>query len=493
VTGLTRFHRQRPNWTPSDAGLAIERTSIAVPLDYSRPDGPEITISFSRRRATRPEHRRGVLVAMDGGPGGNEGLGLAMPTRFDGTPLNEIYDIVGFDPRGYGESTPLTCDEAPKLAGFDSRPPDTDFALIAADMRAAEEACQRSGGELRRHVNTRNIARDLDVIRAVLRERRITYVGFAYGTYVGAVYGTLFPQRLSRTVLDSCVHPDWVWRKQFMMQAAAIRSNVDEWAGWVGERHSRFGLGRSAAEVLAAVEEIAAKLDAEPADGMTRTAFDGAVGNGAASRPGWAGLADLVAGLSTRTTGSLAATAAVLVGQGLRPGTHAANTSRVAKADEPARPRPRTRAAALEAVTCEAEWPEDLEVYYADMRHHRESYPYGFGVLRAQPWVGTFRTFTPPEPVTEVRREGYPRGLVVHAMYDPMDHYQGAVAMAERLGHHLITVLDDGGHKLYPTAGNEQVNAYVTRYLMEGVRPGRRVTCPGAPRPDIAADAEIRP
>jgi len=148
--------------------------------------------------------------------------------------------------------------------------------------------------------------------------------------------------------------------------------------------------------------------------------------------------------------------------------------------------RPRFEAV-LEAVTCETDWPTDLEGYFKDMRRFREEYPYGFGVLRAQPWVGTFRTFTPPEPRAAVRREGYPPGLVVQADADPVDYHEGGRAMAARLDHRLVLVEDSGEHELYALGDNAAVDEHVNRYLMTGELPDGNVVCPGPRRPDVPA------
>jgi hypothetical protein len=103
--------------------------------------------------------------------------------------------------------------------------------------------------------------------------------------------------------------------------------------------------------------------------------------------------------------------------------------------------------------------------------------------------VGAFRTFTAPEKPVVPARDGYPVGLVVQADGDPMDHYAGGVAMAERLGHHLITVEDSGDHEIYALLGNAHVDDLVNDYLVDGVLPPPRVSVPGTtPRPDIPAD-----
>ncbi|WP_406148998.1 alpha/beta fold hydrolase [Streptomyces sp. NBC_01012] len=480
---LRAFRSQAPRWSadagdPGQAspdGPAPEYTTIEVPRDYADPAGERLTLALSRLRATDPAKRRGILLFVNGGPGGDWGLGREMPARFAGTPVHEAYDLIGFDPRGTGASTPLFAEVVPQKAPFDSRPPDSAFEMLAEDMRLRELGCARAGGELRRHISTRNTVRDMDLIRAVLGEERINFVGYAYGAYVGAVYGSMFPERLDRSVLDSCVHPGWTWREQFLQQGDATRRNVERWAGWTAERHGHFGLGDTADAVLATVEQVVAGLDRVGDGPQVRTLLDGAVGTRSADRSQWAELGVLVGELRTAVDADDGEKArALLADQGTwRPSDSEGSL----------------RTGVLEAITLEHDWPDDLEGYYRDMRDFRRRFPYGYGVLRAQPWVGAFRTFTAPEKPCAVERAGYPVGLVVQADGDPMDHYAGGVAMAERLGHRLITVEDSGEHEVYVLGGNRHVDGPVHRYLVDGDLPPEHLSVPGvAARPPVPAD-----
>ncbi|MFF7335530.1 alpha/beta fold hydrolase [Streptomyces sp. NPDC090306] len=474
---MSEFHTQRPTWSPAPGTDHVEHATIEVPRDYTEPEGERITLALTRRRATDPARRRGVLLAVNGGPGGDWGRGRDLPGVYAGTPLAEVYDLIGFDPRGIGASTNLYAEVTVPKVPFDSRPPDDLFPAIAEDMRLREEACARAGGELRPHISTRNTARDMDVIRGVLDEERISFVGYAYGAYVGAVYGSLFPEGLDRLVLDSCVGPGWTWREQFLQQGDAVQRNVDLWAAWAGERDGTFGIGTSPQAVLAGVEETVAALDALPEDGVRlRTLFDGAVGNRAADRGQWATLAVLVAELGRAATAKdVGASRELLAEQGTW---------------RPADSEGDLRVGVLEAITLEHAWPADLEVYYQDMREFRKRFPYGYGVLRASPWVGAFRAFEAPEEPTALTRDGYPAGLIVQADGDPMDHYDGGVAMAELLGHHLLTVEDSGEHEVFALGGNPHVDAVVHAYLVDGTLPPERSSVPGrTPRPDVPADA----
>lgn len=465
---LASYLAQRPQWSAPGAD-GLERAVIRVPADYSEPHGRQLDIAVSRLRATEPGLRRGVLLAVNGGPGGIDGHGVNFPrVMAERSDLARMYDLIGFDPRGTGQSTPLNAYVVQAKTVFDSRPPDDQFDLIAQDMRAREEACQRGGGDLRQHVSTRNTARDIDLIRTALGEEKINFIGYAFGSILGAVYGTLFPGALDRSVLDSCVHPDWTWRELFLKQGEAIKHSVDAWSSWAAEHHDRFGLGTTGPAVLEHVETVAAALGQVFPSPRQRTLFDGAVGNEAVNRARWAHLGDLVRDVrESLCSGANDKASTLLSGTSTwRPGTQQGEM----------------QTGVLEATTLETYWPADLEVYYHDMRLYRERYPYGYGVLRAQPWVGAFRSYPSPEPPTRIRRGDYPTGLIIHADGDPLDNYEGALGMKERLGHRLVTITDSGEHEIYLLAGNPAADEIGNRYLLHGELPEQDVPVPSLVR-----------
>jgi pimeloyl-ACP methyl ester carboxylesterase len=458
---LAEFHGQQLTWAPCRQGL--ECAELVLPLDYARPEADRISLAVSRKKAADPGRRRGVLVLNPGGPGGS---GLDMPLFLAHTEAAKVYDLIGFDPRGVGGSTALTCRTVPEFAVMDSRPADSEFPKWAAEARAVEDACHRAAGGIRPFISSANTARDLDVVRAALGEQKLNYLGYSYGTYLGAVYGSLFPNRLDRSVLDSSVHPEWIWREQFRAQAVAMRRNVEAWAAWAAQHHDRFKLGATADEVMASVEGVAAALAATPVADYDRTKFDATVGVGSRYRPLWSELANAVVALR----GGKASEAGALM-------------ARSAQED--------LVSGVFNTVTCEVDWPTDVETYYEDMRIFRDRYPYGFGVLRAAPTTCTFRTFTPPEPAVELKRAGYPVGLIVQAEGDTQTQYESGPAMATRLGHNLITVLDEGKHGIYG-GKNVCVNKSVDRYLVDGVLPASSSECPGDPRPDPAQESSAQ-
>ncbi|MFI1385089.1 alpha/beta fold hydrolase [Embleya sp. NPDC020886] len=446
---------------------------MTVPLNYRKPGDGRLDIAVSRRKADSPAKRQGVLLVNPGGPGGE---GLALPTELAGEAIAGSFDLIGFDPRGVGRSTPLHCEAVEQSVPRPTRPTDAQFPAMAAAALQREQACQRAGGGMRPFVNTANTARDMDLIRVALGEKKINYLGFSYGTYLGAVYGSLFPGRLNRSVLDSSMHPDWLYYEQFKQQAVAARQNVEAWAGWVAERDNTYHLGNSLTRVMANLDAIGEQLAIKPVPSpgypedpkIDRNYFDAMLGYETVPRAVWALMAELVIEIRKAVGGTLSADAgkalAVLAERSIPP----------------------TVNGTYQAVTCEADWPTDPNAYYEQMRIFRERYPYGRGAAAAEPTECTFRSFTPQERITDLKRKGYPIGVVVQAEFDPATQYDGGPAMAAKLDDNLISVTDEGTHSLY--GRNGCVTKKVDDYLINGVLPGSRATCAGPPRPDVPAD-----
>lgn len=422
-------------------------------------------------------------------PGGPGGGGLSLPLQARGSTIATHFDLIGFDPRGVGRSSALRCERVTVGVPETSRPTDEQFAQYTAYARAKEDGCQRAGGGTRPFINTANTARDIDVIRSVLGEKKINYVGYSYGTYLGAVYGSLFPERLNRSVLDSSIHPDWLWREQSKQQSVGNRFNVEQWAAWVAQRDNTYHLGATQAGVLATTEALAAQLATRsvplprdrpegwptywPKD-FDRTVLDRFLALGTQPRSIWDVVAEVIGEVrqAAATNTAVSRDASTAVGTVYQQG--------IAKVDP----------GVYEAVTCEADWPTDLNTYYDDMRLFRDRYPYldgnGSGVIGAAPSNCTFRAFTPPEKLVTLRRAGYPTGIVVQADGDPATQYAGGPAMAATLNDQLISVRDSGRHGHY--GSNTCVTAAVDNYLINGVLPPSRSECTDEPRPQVPAD-----
>ena len=203
-------------WAPctEEPLLGFDCATYSVPLDHDKPRGATIPIALARRAADDPARRLGTIFINPGGPGG-AGRGFVAAAEFlFQAPVLARYDVVGFDPRGIGASAPIQCfaTDAESEALF------AQMALvpltreqISATIRANlayTNGCVANAGPLLPHMSTLNVVKDLDLLRAGVGDRKLSYVGYSYGTMIGATYANVFPSRVGRLILDGNVDPD---------------------------------------------------------------------------------------------------------------------------------------------------------------------------------------------------------------------------------------------------------------------------------------------
>ncbi|MEU3614525.1 alpha/beta hydrolase [Streptomyces sp. NPDC006872] len=261
----------KPAWKGcgTTAQPALQCTSLKVPLDHTQPDGKQITLALSRVPHTAKTYQ-GPLLVNPGGPGGR-GLSLA---SFVASALPKAvsaqYDIIGFDPRGVGKSTPaLDC--APGHFG-PVRPdsvPSTE-AIERANLKRARSfaaACGKKYADLLPYIDTVSAVRDMDAIRAAVGAPRLNYFGYSYGTYLGAVYAKLYPQRVRRLVLDSIVDPTGVWYEDNLTQDLAFNDRHRALMAWIARYDKTYKLGSDPEKVETKWYAMRAALGRKPAGG----------------------------------------------------------------------------------------------------------------------------------------------------------------------------------------------------------------------------------
>jgi pimeloyl-ACP methyl ester carboxylesterase len=188
-------------WRPCPEDPAVECGSVGVPVDWSRPGGPGIEIAVARRKAADPARRVGTLVFNLGGPGIGGVRETVNAAGIFSPELLERFDLVGFDPRGVPDSTPVLCP-----AGMSTLPdnPATaeEYDRMLARLNAYDKACRELSGPVFDHADSESAARDVEAIRAALGERTISLYTLSYGTLLGQRYAELFPHRLRALVLE---------------------------------------------------------------------------------------------------------------------------------------------------------------------------------------------------------------------------------------------------------------------------------------------------
>ncbi|MEV7189950.1 alpha/beta hydrolase [Kitasatospora sp. NPDC093102] len=453
---LQRYGQQQLRWGRCDAGrpAAFECAKVEVPLDYGDPGGRKIDIAISRVKAGSAKQRHGVLLMNPGGPGGP---GLTMPVEMEPllpAEVRERFDLIGFDPRGVGQSSPIGCDltadertlQHPYVAGT--------FAKDVAWARTVADKCWAKAGDVLPHITTRNTARDMDVVRAALGERRISYFGYSYGTYLGAAYTQMFPQRSDRFVLDSALDPALAWRGTLRGSAPGAELAFTRWTEWAAAHDAAYGLGATPTEVRKTYWDLVAHADRTPVP-----TENGAL-DGDAIRSGYAAFVHV--GTVTPWIVALKAAAAG--------GPAAPAVPSVVPTDN--------TTATVWAVFCgdTHSWPRDPEQYRRDAIRDRAQYPLA-GDLGANIQPCAFWKSAAREPATVVNNDV--NALIVQNQWDP----QATLAMAQGMrralhGARMVTVAGGEGHGVV-VAGPSCADGSVTRYLTTGRLPAKDLTCGG--------------
>jgi pimeloyl-ACP methyl ester carboxylesterase len=189
-------------------GGGLDCATVAVPVSYADPTGPMLDLALVRNRANDPEQRIGSLLMNPGGPGAS---GVRRVARgFQVSPeVADRFDIIGFDPRGVGQSTPITCGDAVPAFRATDLSPDTpeEHEQLEAAARAVADECVATEGDRLANLGTVAVAHDIEVIRRALGEETISFVGLSYGTLVAQLWADSYPESVRALVLDAVVSP----------------------------------------------------------------------------------------------------------------------------------------------------------------------------------------------------------------------------------------------------------------------------------------------
>ncbi|MBH1934894.1 alpha/beta fold hydrolase [Streptomyces sp. AV19] len=233
---LRPYYAQKLNWRScAGKGAGFECASMKVPLDYAVPRGGDISLAVSRKRATDPSARLGSLLVNPGGPGGSaiDYLQSHAATKYPAE-VRARYDLVAVDPRGVGRSTPVNCLSDSDMDRYTQADPNPQTAAetrgYVANLKKFSQGCATRAGRVLRHVSTAEAARDMDVLRGLLGDSKLHYVGASYGTFLGATYAELFPSRVGRLVLDGALDPSLSAERVNREQAAGFQTAFTSFA-----------------------------------------------------------------------------------------------------------------------------------------------------------------------------------------------------------------------------------------------------------------------
>ncbi|MFA3877588.1 alpha/beta hydrolase [Streptomyces sp. MMCC 100] len=231
---LSPYYEQKLSWR--DCGVpGFQCATMKAPLDYAKPTEGDVRLAVARKKATGPGKRIGSLLVNPGGPGGSaigylqQYAGVGYPAK-----VRAQYDMVAVDPRGVARSEPVECLDGREMDAYtqtDATPDDAGETDELVDAyKEFAEGCGADAPKLLRHVSTVEAARDMDVLRAVLGDEKLTYVGASYGTFLGATYAGLFPDRTGRLVLDGAMDPSLPARRLNLEQTEGFETAFQSFA-----------------------------------------------------------------------------------------------------------------------------------------------------------------------------------------------------------------------------------------------------------------------
>ena len=491
--GLESFYHQDLTWTDctDDAtGTAFQCATVTVPLDYDNPQGQTITVALKKLPSTSSSPRGSVFLN-PGGPGGS-GISVieSQAELYKSGDLSEVlanYDVIGFDPRGVGQSTPITCwtpeDVQAILAGqaevpFSPLTPGSAADIVAQGSREAA-ACEEHTEvpEILDHADTRSVARDMDVMRALVGDKDLNYLGYSYGTYLGAVYTELFPDNIGRVVLDSAMDPTMARQDPMEGDAAAgeqsLRTYIESQQGQAG-----FPLSGT---TDAAVAQLATFLDGLDADPLTVSgsgtplnrakAVDAISALVTASPDKWPLLTEgLSQAMNAHDGTTLKTNAESVSGDNTPPTTE----KQVVEKLQLINVFSANRCLDFPDTGNEASWDAALASYRHDYPVFHSALPQTDAFCHG--WGHTSKT-----KAVDVDVEATNPVLVVGILHDPNTPYPWSQAMVSRIRNSHLLSVDMYGHGA--TGRNACTSAKVSDFLVNGTLPSDGEVCAADPEP----------
>ncbi|MFC0644320.1 alpha/beta hydrolase [Cellulomonas phragmiteti] len=461
---LAPFYDQVLEWTTCASEQCADAT---VPLDWDDPEGESITVALRRVPASGGAPV-GSLLVNPGGPGRSAIDSLNYFRQIVSREVLASYDLVAFDPRGVQHSSPVTCVDPPELDELAAWVPDwsTDEGIAAAAARNGEfgRACLERTGPLLGHVDTASVARDMDVLRAVLGDEALTYLGFSYGTELGATYAALFPERVGRLVLDGALDPTLDSGQVAAGQAAGFESALRAYVTDC-QAGPACPLTGSADAGLTQIARMFERVRANPLPTGTEReltsslAFSG-VAAALYAQSSWPLLTQALSKAIDAADGSVLLQLADSYYGRSPDGTYASNQNEAFSAvlcldDRPSADPAQMRADAAEIVAV----APTVGQFFA----------YG-GASCAQwpvPQVGSLASYEAP---------GAAPILVIGTTNDPATPYAWAQSLADLLSSAVLLTFEGEGHTAYGRS-NQCVKDAVDAYLLTGEAPADGTTC----------------
>ena len=487
--GLESFYNQTIDWKDCPDGASFKCGTVTVPLDYEHPDGHTITLAVKKLPALDGDAEHGSLFNNPGGPGlsGIEPMkdSSSMPES-----LRTGYDMIGFDPRGVGQSTPITCWSEDEIKQYLANPNDPNNPAnwiedVTSKNMTPQEKFDRGASnaarcakhskvpELLDHVGARDVARDLDVLRATNGNAKLNYLGTSYGTYIGALYADLFPGRVGRIVLNGAMDPSKRSSDESGAETTAFKEGVLRQYVEHCRAQSACPLTGSTDEAVAQLAAFVDGLDKNP---LTTPDSDATVNTQdatviiqelAVAQPDWEALTAMLTPAMTNHDGTLMAKAKQNLGEAppttVEAAVSAAN-AQVMRGAVTCNDDPDTGTTASD-WDAQAAAERKAHPFFGGISSGTEAYCRGWG----------HRGKTPPK---ETRAEGSAPILVIGITGDIQTPYSWAQSLASQLDNgHLFTV-QGYGHGNLSCATTAAFD-----FLVNGTVPAEGASCTAEPKP----------
>ena len=472
--GLESFYSQEVSWYPCGDTGGIQKTdeqgkfscaTVTVPMDYSQPDGKTIQVAVKKRAADGEP--RGSLFINPGGPGGS-GIGLveAVGKSFS-KDLLAGYDVVGFDPRGVGSSTPITCQDAKPAEEASAEQPQEESSFenwaqgYMDEVSKLEKQCrEHSEPGLLDHVGTALVARDLDVLRAVSGEKTLNYLGMSYGTELGYTYAELFPHNTGRLVLDGAMDSTSTNHRLTVETAEGYEKALHRYvqACLEGKAGDNCPLTGSVEDGVQQIRDLITSANESPLKTSDPdVTITGAQLTGAIRRY-----------LSGGTWPQLTAALAPAIGQN--------DASGFAEAVKQASAG--VSMAAWTAVMCQDRPAQgNMDAWKAQYEETQKVAPTFAGGASFDMTCAAWGHYSETDPIPQnVHAKGAAPILVVGTAGDPATPYHWAQALARQLDSAQLLTWDGNAHVAY-MRGNKCIKTAVDDFLLGGQLPQNNLVC----------------
>jgi len=469
LTNLDSYYSQELIWTDCKDDKKFQCAEIQVPVDYQNPGNASLTLALKKLPAKDSADKVGSLLINPGGPGGSGTDYVTYAEDAFGKRLMDSFDIIGFDPRGVALSTPLDCltdKEVDEFIAFDGTP-DTDQELKESLQLSINLAkgCEAVENNLIAHVGTQEAARDMDIIRELVGDEKLNFLGASYGTYLGGMYAELFPDKVGRLVLDGAVDPSLSGEEQSFDQAVGLDTALKRFVEDC-PKHDDCPLTQRGAAGVKEIRDFLDLLDSKPLKTedperiLTQAMGVYAVAGFLYSDEWWSYMRQSLA-TAFEGDGTDLLVIVDLFNERKDDGTFATNATEAIYAincfDEP------SNVTEEQVREFAKTWIKDAPVFGDYL---------AWGNLACSIWP-----VKDPNPINKFVAQGAAPIVVVGTKYDPATPYKWAIGLSSQLSSSVLLTYEGDGHTAY-MRGSECIDKEIENYLVDGIVPAKNIVCP---------------